>query len=58
MAVMASLLQTQYLRPWCILEVHAAVSAAVPIVAVTLRGKGYSHEDAKRRLTYLDSEGP
>ena len=26
-------------RPWCILEVHAAVSAGIPMVAVTLRGK-------------------
>ena len=26
-------------RPWCILEIHAAVSAGVPIVGVTLRGK-------------------
>ena len=30
------------LRPWCILEIHAAVSARVPIVAVSLRGKEYS----------------
>ena len=26
-------------RPWCILEIHTAVSANVPIVGVTLRGK-------------------
>ena len=27
-------------RPWCILEIHAAVSAGIPIVGVTLRGNG------------------
>ena len=27
------------MRPWCILEIHAAVSAGVPVVGVTLRGK-------------------
>ena len=30
------------LRPWCILEIHAAVSAGIPIIGVTLRGKGSS----------------
>ena len=28
-------------RPWCILEIQTAVSAGIPIVGVTLRGKGY-----------------
>ena len=28
------------LRPWCILEIHAAVSAGIPIVGVTLTGSG------------------
>ena len=44
------------LRPWCILEIHAAVSAGVPLVGVTLRGKGYDHEKAKRQLIFLDTE--
>ena len=43
-------------RPWCILEIHTAVSAGIPIVAVTLRGKGYDHAEAQRQLTYLDTE--
>merc|ERR1719409_2645182 len=43
-------------RPWCILEIHAAVSAQMPIVAVTLRGKRYDHAAVHRRLTFLDTE--
>merc|ERR1719456_1565991 len=43
-------------RPWCILEIHAAVSAGIPIVAVTLRGKSYDHTETQRLLTFLDSE--
>ena len=43
-------------RPWCILEIHAAVSAGIPIVGVTLRGKGYDHAQAKQHLTFLDIE--
>ena len=44
------------LRPWCILEIHAAVSAGIPIVGVSLRGKGYDHTLAQRQLNYLDTE--
>ena len=44
------------LRPWCILEIHAAVSANVPIVGISLRGKGYDHDQAQRQLTFLDTE--
>merc|ERR1719169_172709 len=44
------------LRPWCILEIHAAVSAGIPLVGVTLRGKGYDHALAQRQLTLLDME--
>merc|ERR1719161_406826 len=44
------------LRPWCILEIHAAVSAGIPIVGVTLRGKGYDHQVAQRQLIFLDTE--
>ena len=43
-------------RPWCILEIHAAVSAGIPIVGVTLRGKGYDHAEAQRQLTFLDTD--
>ena len=44
------------LRPWCILEIHAAVSAGIPIVGVTLRGKGYDHQVAQHQLNFLDTE--
>ena len=44
------------LRPWCILEIHAAVSAGIPLVGVTLRGKGYDHALAQRQLTLLDMD--
>ena len=44
------------LRPWCILEIHAAVSAGIPIVGVTLRGKGYDHAEAEQQLMHLDTE--
>ena len=37
-------------------ELHTAVSARVPIVAVTLRGKGYDHAETRRQLTFLDTE--
>ena len=43
-------------RPWCILEIHAAVSAGVPIVGVTLRGKGYDHADAQQQLAFLEQK--
>ena len=29
------------LRPYCVLEVNAAIDAKVPIVALHIRGKGY-----------------
>ena len=44
------------LRPWCILEIHAAVTAGIPIIAVSLRGKAYDFAHAQRTLTYLDTE--
>ena len=43
-------------RPWCILEIHAAVSAGIPVVGVTLRNKSYDHAEAQRQLTVLDVE--
>ena len=43
-------------RPWCILEIHTAVSARVPIVAVTLRGKSYDHAVVQQQLNFLDTE--
>ena len=39
----------------CILEIHAAVSAGIPIVGCTLRGKGYDHAEAQNQLTFLDT---
>ena len=42
------------LRPGCILEIHAAVSAGIPLVGVTLRGKDYDHAEAQRQLTCLN----
>ena len=38
------------------MEIHAAVSAGIPVVGVTLRGKGYNHVEAQRQLTVLDVE--
>merc|ERR1719160_441507 len=38
------------------MEIHAAVSARVPIVAVTLRGKTYDHAAVHRQLSLLDTE--
>ena len=35
------------LRPWCILEIHAAVTNAIPIVSVALRGKAYDFAEAQ-----------
>jgi hypothetical protein len=43
------------LRPWCILEVHCAISAGIPILAVNLRGQ-YDFAEAQHLLTYLDTE--
>ena len=40
----------------CILEIHAAVTAGIPIVAVSLRGKKYDFSEAQHVLTYLDTE--
>ena len=44
------------LRPWCILEIHAAVAHDIPIVAVSLRGKAYDFAEGQHTLTYLDTE--
>ena len=44
-------------RPYCLLELHTAVTAGVPIVAVNVRGGNeYSHADAEHLLRYLDTE--
>ena len=38
-------------RPYCLLELHTAVTAGVPIVAVNVRGGNeYSHADAEHLL--------
>ena len=44
-------------RPYCLLELHTALEAHVPIVAVHVRGgHEYSHADARHLLRYLDAE--
>lgn len=40
----------------CILEIHAAVTAQIPIVAVAMRGKNYDFKQATYMLTFLDTE--
>ena len=41
-------------RPWCLLELYAAIDAGVPIVALNVAGKGYSFADAAAYLPHLD----
>jgi len=41
-------------RPWCLLELNAAIHAGVPIVAVRVEGKKYKFEDAVEYLKFLD----
>eukprot|EP00929_Paragymnodinium_shiwhaense_P102141 TRINITY_DN65327_c0_g1_i1.p1 TRINITY_DN65327_c0_g1~~TRINITY_DN65327_c0_g1_i1.p1 ORF type:complete len:1298 (-),score=269.62 TRINITY_DN65327_c0_g1_i1:94-3987(-) len=43
-------------RPWCILELCTAIEAAVPIVVVDVRGKGFDATDGRKCLTFLDTE--
>ena len=42
-------------RPWCLLELLTAIDAGVPIVGVTLVGKGYDFDEAAHFLTHLDT---
>eukprot|EP00927_Polykrikos_kofoidii_P044597 TRINITY_DN38517_c0_g1_i1.p1 TRINITY_DN38517_c0_g1~~TRINITY_DN38517_c0_g1_i1.p1 ORF type:complete len:1289 (-),score=211.90 TRINITY_DN38517_c0_g1_i1:57-3923(-) len=51
------LLSTNVLaRPWCILELCAAIEEAVPIVAVTVLGQCSEYTEGMRFLTFLDNE--
>lgn len=43
------------LRPWCVFELCTAIDANVPIVAVTVEGKGYDFADAGQLLLHLDT---
>jgi hypothetical protein len=43
-------------RPWCLLEMVAAVDAGVPIVAIAISGKGYNFAEATSLLTHLDTQ--
>ena len=42
-------------RPWCLLEIFAAVEANIPIIAVNVHGKGYNFEEAQQFVTHLDT---
>ena len=42
-------------RPWCVLEIVAAVDAGVPIVAIAISGKGYDFAKATNLLLHLDT---
>jgi hypothetical protein len=42
-------------RPWCLLEMHAAIEAGIPIIAVAVSGRGYDFATATNLLLHLDS---
>ena len=44
------------MRPFCVLEVNEAILHKIPIVALVVRGKGYSFEDMASYLTHIDTE--
>ena len=43
-------------RPYCVLEINAAVKARVPIVALNCRGKGYDFAKSVQYMRHLDTE--
>ena len=43
------------LRPWCVYELHTAIDAGIPIVAVTVASKGYDFADAGQLMLHLDT---
>jgi hypothetical protein len=51
------LLQTEKVltRPWCVLELVTALDAGVPIVGLTLVGKGYDFAEAEHYLANIDT---
>ena len=42
-------------RPWCLLELHTAIEAGIPIVALNCAGKGYNFSAASDFLLHLDT---
>ena len=42
-------------RPWCLVELHTAIDAGVPILAVTVASKGYDFAQAGQLMLHLDS---
>ena len=43
-------------RPWCLLEINAAIEAGVPIVAINVQGGApYSFEEAHELMKTLDT---
>ena len=45
-------------RPWCLLELYAAATNGIPIVALSCAGKGYDFGAATEFLTHLDTALP
>ena len=45
-------------RPWCLLELYAAATNGIPIVALSCAGKGYDFGAATEFLTHLDKALP
>ena len=45
-------------RPWCLLELYAAATNGIPIVALSCAGKGYDFGAAADFLTHLDTALP
>jgi len=45
-------------RPWCLLELYAAVMAGIPIVSLVCSGKGYDFAAAEDYLLHLDTSLP
>ena len=43
-------------RPWCVLELVTALDAGVPIVGLTLQGKGYDFAEAEHYLANIDTK--
>jgi hypothetical protein len=43
-------------RPWCLLEMVAAVDAGVPMIAISVSGKGYNFATATNLLKHLDTK--
>ena len=43
-------------RPWCLLEMYAAIESGVPVVALNCQGKGYDFAQASQFLTNLDTQ--